>query len=433
MTPAVRHPGLEAAIQSLPRTRSGIPATVPETSMPAWIPARDAGTAKARHRLPMDRREPTVPGFRRLVLLFFCVLVAFSRFDSAVAAQQRWEDIVNSAEKEAEVTVYATNSVGDLPVIFDAFRNRFPKIKLNSVPISTTSEIVTKVMAERRAGQFLVDVVLGAPGATYNSFHKGKALDPMPPALVLPEVTDLSKWWKGKHRYVDPEAKYVFVYQSSLYGPPVYHNTKLLNPDAIRSVWDLLDPKWKGKIIALWPRANYVSTALLFMYHHPQIGPKFLERLYGDMDLTYFSDFRQGTDWLASGKYPLCFLCRLRRALEQGLPVAEMSPYNFKEVPGIGSNNGAIALMNNQAHPNAARVFINWYLSRDGQIAFRNANKTIEDETTTSLREDLPASVVPEAARRRKDVDYLEIIRYDWMDWKPVGDLINAARQKSGK
>jgi iron(III) transport system substrate-binding protein len=319
-------------------------------------------------------------------------------------------------------------------VIWDAFKQKFPKIKLNSVGISTTSEIVTKIMAERRAGQFLVDVLLGAPGATYNSFYRGKALDPLAPALVLPEVTDLSKWWKGKHRYVDAEGQYVFIYQSTLYGPPVYSNTKLVNLDSLRSVWDLLDPKWKGKMIALWPRANYVSTALLFMYHHPQVGPKFLERLYGgEMDLTYFSDFRQGTDWLASGKYQLCILCRLRRALEQGLPVAEVSPYQFKEAPGIGSNNGAIVLMNNHPHDNAAKVFINWYLSREGQIAFRQANNTIEDETTTSMREDLPASVVPEAARRRKDVDYIEISRHDWMDWKPVGDLINAARQRSGK
>ena len=351
----------------------------------------------------------------------------------ASAAQARWDDVVRAAEKEGEVTVYATNSVGDLQVIWDAFKKKFPKIKLNSVGISTTSEIVTKVMAERRAGQFLVDVMLGAPGATYNSFYRGKTLDPMPPALVLPEVTDLSKWWKGKHRYVDPEGQFVFVYQSSLYGPPVYTNTKLVNLDSIRSVWDMLDPKWKGKIIGLWPRANYVSTALLFMYHHPQVGPKFLERLYSEMDLTYFSDFRQGTDWLAAGKYQICVLCRLRRAQEQGLSVAEVSPYHFKEAPGIGSNNGAIVLMNNHPHANAAKVFINWYLSRDGQIAFRQANNTMEDDTTTSMREDLPLSVVPEPARRRKDVDYIEISRHDWMEWKPVGDLINAARQKSGK
>src|SRR5438552_11301080 len=90
----------------------------------------------------------------------------------AVRSAQRWEEVIKAAEKEGEVTVYATNSVGDLQVIWDAFRKKFSKIKLNSVAISTTSEIVTKVMAERRAGQFLVDVVLGAPGATYNSFQR---------------------------------------------------------------------------------------------------------------------------------------------------------------------------------------------------------------------------------------------------------------------
>jgi len=381
-----------------------------------------------------DPTNPTDRSDRKSVIGLLVVLASFFSAQSASAAQARWEDVVRAAEKEGEVTVYATNSVGDLQVIWDAFKKKFPKIKLNSVGISTTAEIVTKVMAERRASQFVADVVLGAPGATYNSLHRGKALDPLAPALILPEVTDMSKWWKGKHRYVDLEGQYVFVYQSSLYGPPVYHHTKLVSLDSIRSVWDLLDPKWKGKIVGLWPRANYVSTALLFMYHHPQIGPKFLERFYGgEMDITYFSDFRQGTDWLAAGKYPICFLCRLRRAQEQGLPVAEISPYHFKEVPGIGSNNGAIGLMNSQPHPSAAKVFINWYLSREGQIAFRQANNTIEDETTTSMREDLPANVVPEAARRRKEIDYIEISRHDWMEWKPVGDLINAARQRSGK
>ena len=40
----------------------------------------------------------------------------------ASAAQARWEDLVKAAEKEGEVTVYATNSVGDLQVIWDAFQ-----------------------------------------------------------------------------------------------------------------------------------------------------------------------------------------------------------------------------------------------------------------------------------------------------------------------
>ena len=353
--------------------------------------------------------------------------------DAGRAAAQKWEEVVAGAEKEAEVAVYASNSVGDLEVIWGAFRKKFPKIKLNAVPISTTSAMVTKIMAERRANQFTADVVLGAPGATYNSFYRGGALDPIAPTLILPEVADLSKWWKGKHRYVDPDGKYIFVYQSTLYGPPLYYNTKEVKPESIRSVWDLLEPKWKGKIIGLWPRANYVSTALLFMYHHPQVGPKFLERFYSETGIKYFSDFRQGTDWLASGQYPLCFLCRLRRAQEQGLPVDEFNAYQFKEAPGIGANNGAIALMKNAPHANGAKVFINWYLSREGQIAFRGANTSKEDDITTSMREDLPLEVVPEAGRRRKDVNYIEISRHDWMDWSPVKKILDTARQKAGQ
>src|SRR5262249_23145602 len=93
---------------------------------------------------------------------------------------------------------------------------------------------------------------------------------------------------------------------------------------------------------------------------------------------TFFIAFCPATDWLAAGKYQICVLCRLRRAAEQGLPVVEVNPYQFKEAPGIGSNNGAIVLMNNHPHPNAAKVFINWYLSREGQIAFRMANNTQE-------------------------------------------------------
>ncbi|TMA65820.1 MAG: hypothetical protein E6J73_05035 [Deltaproteobacteria bacterium] len=176
----------------------------------------------------IDRTSTINMTHKILVVAVFFVAAVCALADRTGAAQARWEDVVKASEKEGEVTVYATNSVGDLQVIWDAFKKKFPKIKLNSVAISTTSEIVTKIMAERRANQYLVDAMLGAPGATYNSLYRGKALDPMPPALVLPEVTDLSKWWKGKHRYVDPEGQYVFVYQSSLYGPPVYTNTKLV-------------------------------------------------------------------------------------------------------------------------------------------------------------------------------------------------------------
>jgi len=103
----------------------------------------------------MDSEYHTYSPCKTYAGLVVVIALVCALFGTGFAAQSGWEDTVRGAEKEGEVTVYATNSVGDLQVIWDAFKKRFPKIKLNSVGISTTSEIVTKIMAERRAGCYL--------------------------------------------------------------------------------------------------------------------------------------------------------------------------------------------------------------------------------------------------------------------------------------
>ncbi len=77
-----------------------------------------------------------------------------------------------------------------------------------------------------------------------------KALDPIKPALVLPEVTDESKWWQGMHRYVDPEKRHIFTFMGSPREGSVYYNKNIVNPNEFTSFWDFLEPKWKGKIEA---------------------------------------------------------------------------------------------------------------------------------------------------------------------------------------
>ncbi len=137
----------------------------------------------------------------------------------------------------------------------------------------------------------------------------------------------------------------------------------------------LVQPRWKGKYAALQLGPAQGSTAMTYVYHHPQLGPKFIERIYRDLEPTMFRDLRQGVDWLSQGKYPLCFLCRrIDRAAIQGLPVAELNPYQVEEKPGLGSGSGAVVLMNQHPNPSAAKVFINWLLSQEGQTAFLQAN-----------------------------------------------------------
>ena len=363
-----------------------------------------------------------------VLLLKLMLVTAGAAAETKPAGAQEWNALVKKAEEEGEVAIYATDSIGHAQTIWAAFQKRYPKIKLVGTSLGRGSDLFPKLFSERRAGKYITDVFLAGPTAVHLNLYPAKVLDPLPPALVHPNVTDLSKWWQGKHHYVDVERQYNFVYESALYGPPLSFNTGIVNEKDIKSAWDLVQPQWKGKYAVLQLNATQGSTALSYVYYHPQLGPKFIERIYRDMEPTFFRDLRQGTDWLAQGKFPVCFLCRrIDRAQMQGLPVAELDPYSIAERPGIGSGSGAIVLINRHPHPSAAKVFINWFLSQEGQIAFRQANT--DELRVGSMREDLPQEVLPPLARRRKDQDYLFINRPEWMDFKPIQDLLEQLKK----
>ena len=103
----------------------------------------------------------------------------------------------------------------------------------------------------------------------------------------------------------------------------------------------------------------------------PRFGPSFIRKLYGEMDVTLFRDYRQGPDWLAVGKFAICFSCDVDVLKQQGLPVDTFGPSVFKEGGGLVQQFGTVTLVNRAPHPNAAKVFINWLLSRKGQIALQ--------------------------------------------------------------
>ena len=244
-------------------------------------------------------------------------------------------------------------------------------------------------MAERRAGKFLVDMAMLGSGTMYRVFYKGRVLDPIPPALMLPEVTNLSLWWQRKHFYADPENKYVFITQGNISTGLVAYNSKQVNPEEIKSHWDLLNPKWRGKIVAWDTRRAGQLQNLKGLYYNQKLGAKFIVRFYGETDVTLSRNARQMVDWLGSGKYGLYFMAR-ERAIEeakaQGLPV-DMIPAPAEE-SYISSAMGNIGLFRNAPHPNAARLFLNWLLSRKGQIKWQ---KYVD---ANSLREDIPKNTM---------------------------------------
>jgi ABC-type Fe3+ transport system substrate-binding protein len=82
-----------------------------------------------------------------------------------------------------------------------------------------------------------------------------------------------------------------------------------------------------------------------------------------------------------------------------------------------------LALVNQSPHPNAAKVFVNWFLSRAGQTNFQNALAQAEDGAPDSLRTDIPKDNVLPKYRRMEGVKYLDTDS-QWDAMKPVMKLV---------
>ena len=370
-------------------------------------------------------------------LLFSTLAIPIPR--AAVAAevkaswQEEWEKTVKAAEQEGQVILYSLSEIGDA-IANTGFQKKFPKIKI-AVVTARGGEHVSRLMAERRAGKFLAD--LGNLGNTSPyTLYQSKAFDPIASAFILPEVKDESKWWQGKQQFIDPEGKFILVYV----GAPLFlvgYNTKLVDPGGFKSYWDLLDPKWKGKIVAFDPKAGgFAATRDRFYYHNPELGPVFLRRLFSEMALTLYARYPQGEDWLAAGKYSIC-LCRhqsISEAKSQGLPVDLVEPSAFKEGVGVETRAKTLVLMNQAPHPNAAKVFLNWFLSREGQSDFQKTSaKYIDAGAEGSLRMDISKDDIPLRNRLNPGVKYLPQWNPDYFDMKPIAKLINDAQSEAGK
>ena len=354
-----------------------------------------------------------------LLYIFFPLFVIHAAEDKP-AWQVEWEKTVRAAKKEGQLVNYGGEEITHSEIL-KAFHQEYPEIRVTTAG-GHGSELGARIVAERRADKFLVDLYSGGPSTPYRVLYLGKALDPIAPLLLLPEVTDVSKWFTGKHIYADPENSYLLLFEGSVSGgATIYVNKQFVNPAEIKSYHDLLQPKWKGRILFMDPKSSSLGlNAATSLFNDPALGPEFLKRLFGEMDVAISGNRRQGTDWLASGKFHVCFACRdTERAIQQGLPIGEVDAASLKEGGSEigGGSSSVLAFLNKAPHPNAAKVYVNWLLSRQGQILWQRVMNKVVVEGSDSMRIDIPKDDVLADAKRVPGRNYRVI---GFRDPKPV-------------
>ena len=359
--------------------------------------------------------------FQTSVAVIFVVnIVASVLAAEAPRWQIEWQKTVEAAKREGQLSLYGGQEITH-PDILAFFNKEFPFIKVTTVA-GRAGDLMARITAERRADKFLADVMASGPNGP-RTLYLAKVLDPIASTFILPEVTDTSKWYGGRHWYADPENQFIFMFEGTIITTGLSYNTKMISSGEIKSYLDLLNPKWKGKLLSMDPRGAATPTPVLILYYKAGLGPEYLRRLYTETDITLFRDRRQGTNWLATGKFPLCLLCRdIDKATQQGLPVEEIAPDQLKEGGAIGGGGSSVLVLVNRApHPNAAKVFINWYLSRQGQMVWQNVMNKKEVEASDSMRIDIPKDDVLPDGRRVPGKEY-HVVGY--LDPEPVQKLI---------
>jgi ABC-type Fe3+ transport system substrate-binding protein len=358
---------------------------------------------------------------RRLVLVPFLLAGLLVLIAVDVASAESWDEAVENAKKEGELVVVLGGAASrTYRPIFKIFEKKFG-IRM-VVSTGSGRRQADRLLAERGARRYKVDVFMVGPTTGNRRLVPNGVADPITPELFLPEVVDKALWYKGKHYYSDPEEKYIFAFAGGADLTPVamrFNTDKLPLEEAkkIGSVWTFLDTKrFAGQIVALSPMIAGAGGSMFTVQVHPDLGEEYLRRFFSrELNVAFLRDYRQVADGVARGKYTMAIFVGtagrdIDRLGEQGLPVAsfgEIIEGAVKERPtlqGTGSANN-IMVVNRRPHPAATRLFVNWFLSKEGQTLRHTKS---QGSPSQSFRVDVTdMGKVHKSDLRKPGVDYL--------------------------
>jgi iron(III) transport system substrate-binding protein len=263
---------------------------------------------------------------------------------------------VAKAEQEGGLVLYSPDPEENSAKLMDAFHKAFPKITTNYIRLQTGA-LYQKLMTERRAKVYQVDVLQLTDMGFVLDFRKRD----------------------GYVQYVSPEMRGYWTWGAFIISGLAY-NPKLVKPeDAPKSWKDALDPKWSGIINT---KTSTSGLEHVTWYELKNLyGDEYFQKL-GELKPRGFDSYVQQFDRMVSGQDTLVHTAQYSAYLlakAKGAPIEFVFPEE-----GLTLTPGVLGLVADAPHPNAAQLFMDWFLSVTGQ-------KTYDEITSlNSPRSDAP-------------------------------------------
>lgn len=318
-------------------------------------------------------------------LVFFLALIAALWVSKVRAAST--DALLDAAKREGEVVFYASMNLGEANIMIAEFEKRYPsiKVKLNR---AGSEKLLTRILAESRAKRVAADVVQTVEFSMYILKRSGVLA-----RHIFPGDSFYPKDFKD-------EGFWTTVY----YNPYVTaYNTRLVAPLTVPKTYDdLLDPKWKGKLTMEGTKADWFAGMLQIMGQ--ERGLQYMRLLAKQEPM-----LREGHELLAQlvaageGYFDINIpASSVDRLKEKGAPIDWTA---LGEAPAIMVGIGLAA---QAAHANAARLFIDFALSREGQKLQQGfgrlvARTDLASEQPTTIRQIKMVPVNPELAEKMSD------------------------------
>ena len=288
------------------------------------------------------------------LVLHFLLLIIVALVAAPIRAQTTSQPaLVEAAKKENKLVWYTSMAIDTSKPLLDAFQKEYPFIKAELVRAGE-EQLMNRVMSETRAGQWLFDAIsTSAMGAMVERRLITPYISPERDAF-LSEFKDPQGYWTG-----------IFVNNLVL-----CYNTKMLAAkEAPRNYPDLLDPKWKGKMLMDSTDYDWFGTLATVWGKEKTVG--YMKRLALQNPL-----WRRGhgltAQLLGAGEVPLAWAYnfRIERMKNEGAPVEWIETFDPIVVTVSGMGLSAKA-----ANPNAAKLLIDFATSKRGQQMVRGMRR----------------------------------------------------------